>query len=521
MRTGAFRGISIVSGAAALLLANLGLMGCAVNYASSGGPGGDQDGSVTVGAQGTREGRPALDRSTPPPVGPAPSLDLPEIHEFLLGNGLTVLVIPRDEVPIVSVSLQLPGGATAQRPEEAGLAALVAEMLEEGTAVRSAFQIADELDRLGASLDSYATPDASGVDLQVLSSRLDPALDLMAEVVLDPAFPQEELERIRQQRLTRILQGRDEARVLADEAFDRTLYGDRHPYGLPGIGTEETLESFGREDVVRFHAERYEPSGAVLVVAGDVEPAAVEARAEALFGAWQPGRAPLPEAPEPPPVDDFTIYLVDKPGAAQSEIRLGRVAMDARDPDYFALNVMNTVLGGAFTSRLNIRLREEKGYTYGAMSGFARRTLPGPFTALAAVYTPVTDSAVVEFVREIRRMADEPVPAEELTRARNFVAYRLPRELETTRDLAGRIAEARIYQLPETFYQEYVDRTLSVSAEDVQGVARRWLDLSRMSLVIAGDRALIEEPLRDLGLGRVVVLETPGSPPAGEGGAGR
>jgi zinc protease len=493
----------------------LGLAGCA--FGMSTGEGADRSRNVNVGpGQGDRAQQPRFDRSTPPPVGPAEGIDIPTPEEFTLENGLRVLVVSRPEVPLVSLSLQMPGGARVLDPDQAGLASLVADLLDEGTEVRTAFELADEVDLLGASLRSSSGYDANTLSLQVLSSRLDEGLDLFAEVLLRPSFPEEELERLRNERLTEILQSRDEVRVLASQAFARVLYGDQHPYGQPLGGTQETVAGFTRDDVMAYYRARYQPAGAILLAVGDLEAETFRERVEDLLGDWQAMMALTPAFDIPGGPSGTTVYIVDKPGAAQSEIRVGRVGINAADPDFITLNVMNTVLGGSFTSRLNTRLREEKGYSYGAGSGFDRRQLPGPFVASSAVYTPVTDSAVVEFVREIGRMSEERVPRDELERARNYVALRLPQSFETNRDLTSQLGFLYLYDLPPTYYDTFVSRTMEVDAGEVQDAARRWLSLEDMVIVVAGDRETIEEPLRALGIGPVVVLPVPG--PEGVGG---
>jgi len=462
-----------------------------------------------VGAQVGGGGRraPAFDRGTAPGVGNARSLRFPEVQDYTLENGLRVILVERDALPLVSLELQFRGGASAHPAAKAGLASLTADMIDEGTATRSALEIADAVDLLGASLSSTAGYDASQVRLSVLRSRFDEALEILADVVVHPSFPEAELDRVRQERLARVVQRSDVPAALADDAFAQVLYGEGHPYGVSLLGTRASLEAFTRDDVVAFHRDRYAPGQATLVVAGDVTRADLDALLGRAFAGWT-GRGVDP-APLPAPVaeGERTFYLVDKPGAAQSEVRVGRVAV-ARDSDaYYPLNVLNTVLGGSFTSRLNAKLREEKGYTYGAGSYFDMRRTPGPFEAAAAVATPVTDSAVVDFVQEMDRMLDEAVPADELTRARNYLALRLPQRFESLDDVVRRLSELALYDVPLDFYAGYVDGVQAVDADAVRRAARAHLGTGRMAVVIAGDRSVIEEPLKALGLGRVVVMD--------------
>jgi len=383
-------------------------------------------------------------------------------------------------------------------------------MVDEGTATRSALEIADAVDLLGATLSSTAGYDASQLRLSVLSSRFPEALAILADVVVNPAFPEAELERVRKERLARVVQRSDMPAALADDAFAKVLYGDGHPYGAPLLGTEESLPALTRDDVSAFHRGRYAPAQATLVVAGDVTRAALDSLLAEAFAGWT-GRGVDPE-PLPPPGHGpaRAIYIVDKPGAAQSEVRVGHVAVARDTAAYHPLTVLNTVLGGSFTSRLNSKLREEKGYTYGAGSFFDMRRAPGPFEATAAVATAVTDSAVTDFVNEIGRMTDEAVPAEELARARNYLALRLPQRFESVDDLVRRVAELTAYGIPLDFWSGYVAGVEAVDPATVLEAARSHLDLGRMVVVVAGDRAAIGEPLRALDLGPVVVL--PGRP---------
>lgn len=440
-----------------------------------------------------------LDRTRVPEVGAPPTLRPPEATRFTLANGLPVVLAEQHELPVVSVQLLVPGGSASLAGHQAGLAALVADMLDEGTAERSALDVAVAVESLGATLLSSAGADASQVELVVLRHRLEAALDVLADVVTAPTFPDHELERVRDERVNRVIQELDDPRALANHAFVLTLYGPDHPWGQPLLGTRPALNAVTRDDVAAYHRRHYHAGNATLLVAGDVEPETLRDLLEPRFGGWRGGE-PVRVEPGPWADDAPRIVLVDRPGAAQSEIRVGKVAVERSTADYFALTVLNTVLGGSFTSRLNTTLREERGYTYGAGSGFAMRRTPGPFVAQAAVHTPVTDSAVEVFLEEIRRIRDEAVPAAELERAARYVALRLPQRFETVGDLAARLSESVLYDLPPDYWSTYVDRILAVSADDVQRAARRHLDPDRMVVVVAGDRAAVGAPLRRLGL---------------------
>lgn len=482
------------------------LAGCSVATTSTGGA--DAEGrTVTVGlTTGGDVEQQALDRTVVPDVGDPLSLEFPEIQDYTLDNGLRVVLVERHALPLVSLELQFRGGASAHPAEQAGLAALTADMLDEGTATRSALEIADAIDLLGATLSSTAGYDASQLRLSVLRTRFPDALDILADVVLHPAFPEPDLERVRQERLARIIQRSDVPGALADNAFIHVLYGADHPYGVPLIGTEESLRTLTRGDVSAFFTQRYAPGQATLIVAGDVAREDLDALLAEAFAGWRGAGEDPPVLPEVAVRTERTLYLVNKDDAAQSEVRVGRVAVGRSTADYYPLSVLNTVLGGSFTSRLNSKLREEKGYTYGAGSFFDMRKIPGPFEAASAVATPVTDSAVADFVVEIDRMRDEVVPDAELDRARNYVALQLPQRFESLDDVVRRLSELALYGVPLDFYEGYVEGVEAVSAVDIRRAAAAHLGTDRMVIVIAGDLSVIEEPVRSLGLGRVEVL---------------
>ncbi len=446
-----------------------------------------------------------FDRAVPPTVGPPPTVAPPEVERRRLANGLDVLVVHRPGLPIVDLRLVVRAGAAADVPERAGRASLVAEMLDEGTERYSALELAEALDRLGAELEIVAGWDASTLALHVLRPRLEPALELMAEVVARPTFPEDELRRVRDERLADLARQRQEPRYLAHETFSAVVYGPGHPYAATLSGTPESVQAIGREEVYAFYREHFRPGNAFLVAVGDVDATHLLPILERTLGAWEPA-PPAPVAPPGRPTARPTaVYLVDRPGAPQSEIQVGHAAVPRTTPDFFPLLVLNTVLGGAFTSRLNMALREERGYTYGAGSRFEFRLGPGPFAASSAVFTGVTDDALRIFVDEIRRIRDEVVPSGELDRARSYVALGLPRQLETTAQIARTIADIELYGLGDDYLARFVERIRAVTAEEVLRAARAHLDPEHMALVVVGDRERIEGPLRALEIGPVEV----------------
>jgi predicted Zn-dependent peptidase len=459
------------------------------------------------------------DRSKSPELGPPPSLKLPPIQHLKLSNGLPVVLMEKHQVPLVQINLLVKAGSAMDPAGKNGLASMTAAMLDEGAGSRNALQLADAIDFLGADLSAAAGQHTSVIALHTPLTKLDSALALMADVALRPTFPAEELERQRKERLTTLLQWHDEPRAVASVLFNRTLYGTKHPYGLPAIGEEKTLRAFRAEDLKKFHSTYFHPTNATLIVVGDVTAKTIMPKLEAAFGQWEAGKAPTATWPGIEQVQKRQAYLVDKPGAAQSEIRIGRIGVPRLTEDYYAIVVMNTILGGSFTSRLNNNLREQHGYSYGAGSFFDFRPLPGPFLASAAVQTAVTDKALVEFMKELNGIL-QPVSDEELIRARNYAALGFPQDFQSVAQVAGRLAELAIYDLPDDYFNNYIRRILAVTKEEVQRVAKKYLDPEKVAIVVVGDRKEIEKGIRAFNLGPVQVMtiqEVLGKPPVMKG----
>jgi predicted Zn-dependent peptidase len=447
------------------------------------------------------------DRSTPPPLGPPPDLNLPPIQKRALSNGLPVWVVEQHEVPLVQVNLLVMAGSGADPAGKFGVASLTAAMLDEGAGSKTTLQIADEIEFLGAALDTTSSFDASGVRLNVPRARLQDALPVMADVALRPTFPQEELERLRQERLTALLQAKDDPASVGPLAFSRILYGPAHRYGTAALGTETTLKAFTTEDLRAFHAAVFRPANATIVVVGDVTADSLMPQLEQHFGSWRAAgtQAVPPTVPVAPQPEASQIYIVDMPGAEQSVIRMGWVGVARSTPDYFPLQVLNTVLGGSFTSRLNQNLREKNGYAYGASSGFDMRLSAGPFSARANVQTDKTSEALREFFNELDAIT-RPIPAEELDKAKNFVALGFPSQFETIGDLSARLEDLIVYKLADTYFEEYVANIRRVTPEAVQKAAAAYIQPARFAIVVVGDRKVIEPGIRALGLAPVRVM---------------
>jgi predicted Zn-dependent peptidase len=449
----------------------------------------------------------APDRLKPPAAGQAPTLRLPAIQKRQLANGVPVWLVEVHDVPVAQISLVVLGGSADDPAGQYGIASLTASMLTEGAGSRNALDLADAVDFLGASLTSSAGMDATTIRLQVPVARLADALPIMSDVALRPTFPPQELERVRQQRLVSLLQARDDPASVAGLAFSRVLYGASHRFGVAAMGTAATLKAFTPENLRTFYNVTYRPERAALLVTGDVTLDRVHPLLESAFGSW---RATGPAAPRvtlstPPPPAARTVYLVDKPGAPQSQIRIGRVGVPRSTPDFFPLQVMNTVLGGSFTSRLNLNLREKRGYSYGAASVFDMRVAPGPFYATAGVQTDKTSESLTEFFNELNGIL-QPIPGDELTRGKNYVALRFPSGFETSGDLARRLEDALVYNLGDDYFAKYIPAIQAVTAADVQRVARTYIQPDRVAVVVVGDRKVIEPGIKALNLGPITIM---------------
>jgi zinc protease len=385
-------------------------------------------------------------------------------------------------------------------------------MLEEGTATRSAPRIADEIAQLGAFLGSSASADASTVSLLALRSTFPQALDVLADVVQHPAFPTAEVERQRAARLGELTQQRDDPALVAAVAAAGALYGPDHPYGYGQLGTEQAIRATTREDLVRFWRRHYLPGNAALVVSGDITLDELRALAAARFGGWERADAAV-TSPGDPAGSKARLIVVDKPGAPQTALRVTTVAAARRTPDYPALQVMNAALGGLFSSRINLNLREEKGYSYGVFSAFRYDRTPGPFTIAGSVRTDVTGPSVAEIFREVNGMRDKPLPGPELAGARDSQVYSLPGQFEANSGIVASLAETYMFDLPADYWRTLPDRFRAVTAPQVQAAAQTWLKPERLKVIAVGDSAKILPQLQKLGLGQPEIRDTDGQLP--------
>jgi predicted Zn-dependent peptidase len=421
-------------------------------------------------------------------------------------------------MPVVTFLVQVRAGSGSDPNGQEGLAGLTADMLDEGTGSLSAIGVSDALAHLGAEFDIDVGPDATTITLTTLTRFAERGVALLADLVVRPSLREEDFERLRQLRLNRLAQLRDAPGAVAERAFLRLLYGD-HSYGHLAIGSDRTLRALTLDGLQRFHAAGYQPELATVVIGGDLAHEELQSLAERAFGGWETapvganghvgpaGGGPAAADIEPARVAPVRLAIVPREGAAQSQLRIGHLAARRSTPDYPALLVMNSVLGGQFVSRVNLKLREEKGYTYGARTGFDWRLGLSPFSLDASVDTKATADAILDSLAELSAIrADRPPTMDEMVLARATLTRGYPRNFETVQQVARSAAQLVLYDLPDTYFEDFVPRVNAVTAGDVTRVARTYLDPSRMSTLVVGDHEAIGESLGRLNLGDPLVL---------------
>jgi predicted Zn-dependent peptidase len=466
--------------------------------------------ATSVDATLSRAERPRpVDRSRLPEPGPARSFTFPAIEKSTLPNGLRVWTVYHPQVPVIAFDLLVRRGASADPAGKDGLAALTADMLDEGSGDRSAIEMHESLARLGAQFDTDIGSDALSVSVTVLSRFAGRALSLLADVVVRPAMRDEDFARVRQLRLHRLTQLRDMPAVVADRAFLKLLYGS-HPYGHSPIGSEATLAGMSVDDVRSFHAGAIRPSASTLVAVGDCDHGAVVRLAGEAFGDWRDAAADA-APPDGAMPSTAALNIVPRAKAPQSELRIGHVAVPRDTPDYHALLVANTVLGGQFVSRINLNLREDKGFTYGARTAFEFRRLPGPFVLQVSVQTSATARAIEESIGEIAGIrGPRPVTGDELALGVAGLTRGYARNFETADQIARAVMQLALFDLPDDYFAQFVPAIARVTTDDVSRVMARHVDPARLTTLVVGDLDAVGSDLAALGLGEPVVLTADG-----------
>jgi predicted Zn-dependent peptidase len=461
-----------------------------------------------------------LDRRPPP--GEPRDYEFPGFDRLALDNGLTLIRCHVPGRPLLQAQLIIGGdaggGATSEAADTAGASVLMARAMSEGTAERDAVAFVEASERLGAEMRAFASWDSLSVNLEVPRSHLAPAVSLFAEMALRPSFPRREVERLRDERLNDLQQVMADPRRRAEKAFPAVIYAEAAPYARPLGGLEETVAPLDHELLAQRHASLLRPQGATLLVCGDLDHIPVDDIVAAAFGAWAAPEMP-PPVPHPAPDEPAAgprVVVIDRPGAPQSEIRVGHVGARRRIDDFHALSVMNAMLGGLFNSRLNMLLREERGYTYGVQSNFDLRRAAGPFAVRCAVESAATAPAVADIVAELARIGSDPVSAAELDAARDYLIGVFPLRFETSAQVAGALAGLIVQELPDDELDRYRPAIAAVTADDVRAAAAMHIDVAGASIVVVGDAAVCEKELRDAGYGEVEVIHDEGFGPAEE-----
>jgi zinc protease len=452
----------------------------------------------------------AVDRSRLPEVGPDPAFTFPKIVRHTLPNGLHVRTVEHPSVPVITFLLQVEGGSGTDAHDKEGLAAIVADMVDEGTGSLSAIDVSDALARIGADYDVDVNPDVTVFSLTTLVRFAERGARLLADLTIRPSLRENDFTRVRQMRLDRLKQLKDLPPAVAERAFLRLLYA-QHPYGHLPIGSDAALRRISLGDVSAQHASLFRPSRATLVVGGAL-PHDELLRAAAAFAEWVDSQssddAPPPASMlEPSAMAPPRLAIVPREGAAQSELRIGHLSARRKNPDYPSLLVMNALLGGQFVSRVNLKLREEKGYTYGARTGFDWRRGISPFVLQASVHTASTANAIADAIAEIDGLRGvRPPTPDELSLAKASLTRGYPRNFETAQQVVRSAAQLALYDLPDTYFEEFVPKVNAIGEDDVTRAAAKYLDPAKLSTLIVGDHSAIADSLPGLGLGSPSVL---------------
>ena len=451
-----------------------------------------------------------IDRSSEPTAAAEHAFTPPKIQQSRLSNGIGILLIEDHRLPLVQLNVVVKSGWAADPKDRFGTAALTAELLDEGTKSRSALKIAEEAKRLGTRVSTGSFFDGSSINLNVLKKNFDPALKLVADIVLNPTFPSEELERQRKIYLGRIQQESKQPFTVALKSYMRVLYGSDHPYSQPytGSGTESSIKTISRSDLVSYYKAHYFPNNAAIVITGDITLAEAKKKLEKAFKKWKKGKVVAREVPRPQPPVATRIYLVDKPGAVQSVIVVGNLALSRSDSDYLAFEVMNNAFGGKFTSRLNLNLREDKGYTYGVRSGLVDTRGVGPFFTITQVHIKYTKESLAEIVKELRELVGpRPLTDVEITDSKNNLIKGFPQGFQTYSGIAGQLSDLIMFDIPLDDWNTYADRVGAISGTMATKVAKDYVHPDALVIVIVGDREMIEEGIKELNLGEIKYLD--------------
>ena len=454
-----------------------------------------------------------LDRTKVPTPGPTPVLRVPSWTKTQLANGSTLIVSESHNLPLVSFTITFVGGSNQfETAGKRGLASLTTSMMTEGTTTKTGDQLSDALQLLGTNINAFISGEEGSVSFVSTAKNFEPTLALLSDMMLNSTFPADALERLRARTLVNLTQAKDQPVTIGSQVFSKILYSEAHPYGQRT--TEASVKAITRDDVVAFQKAYFQPGRAIITVVGDVNSAKIKSAVEKGLAAWsKAGEKAKFEYPKLPELQTAKIYLVDKPGAQQSVFNIGLPGPPRNTPDYFALQVLNTILGGQFQSRLNANIREQKGYSYGVSSGFGFGKGPGAFRAGGSIFIDKTDAALIEFMKEFKGIVGEkPITDEEIKTAKESLIQGLPQRFSSVSAISGAITSLTVQGLPDDYYQTYAKNVSAVTKEDLLRVAKQYIDLKHFAIVIVGDRTKIEGPLKATGIAPITYIDIDGNP---------
>jgi zinc protease len=413
-------------------------------------------------------------------------------------NGLKVIVVENHEQPVVAFRLLIKSGSSFDPADKPGLAGMTADLLRKGTKTRDANKIAEEIDFVGGSLDANTDLEATNATCQVLTKHFDTGMSLLSDIVLNPVFPADELERDRKQTIAQLIRRKDQPNFIAGEQYRMHLYGN-HPYGKPGDGTVESVTAMKREDINGFWQKYYIPNNSVLFVVGDVKPADVFKKTAAAFGGWQKGAVPDMKPAPPTPPSGVNIVLINKPDATQSNVRMGHLGMDRYNPDIYSVRTMNYILGGGgFVSRMMQEIRQKRGLTYGVNSQYSFNRFAGDFTVSVDTRTDSTAAAVIAVIDNLNKMRTSDITPTELSETKSFYAGYFPRQFETPEQVANQMATVELYGLDKNYLADYIDKMGKVTVADVRKAAEKYIDTKGMLILVVGKADALRDGLKKI-----------------------
>jgi len=450
-----------------------------------------------------------LDRTKPPKPGPPKDVQFPDYFDTTLPNGINVLVIENSKIPAVSVRMVFKDAGSFYDVDKFGLASLTAEMLTKGTTNRSATQIAEEIDFVGGSINAGSDWDGSYISLSVLRKHLNTGIDILADVAQNPVFADDELARVKEQRLSSILQGKDDAGHLSDKKFNKIVYGNL-PYSNPAEGTEESVKSISRNDLQDFYRMNYYSGNLIIAFVGDItKEEALKITEEKFSSLPSEGINRVNSYKYDENNSAGKVFIINKKGAVQSNLRVGHLGIPRNNPDFIAVTIMNTILGGYFGSRINYNLREKHGFTYGARSYFNPHLYSGDFSVDTDVRNEVTDTSVTLIIEELKRITTEEITDEELATVKNYMTGVFPLQLETANAVASRVINLKLYNLPKDYYSKYISNINALTKHDILNAAKKYIDPSKVTIVVSGDAGAIKDKMTRFG--EVLVFDADGN----------